>query len=176
MQGPHSAAGGVLLDVWAIWRESRAACSMYVLCYTCCALRNAAAIARIATTSLASPHFKCRHFAAARLLLPHFGPLLLTLQPLPATTMVVCNAGLNMVPANRLLTGLTGRRVRVYKAGASPSPFRRVGEALGRCWVAGRGSALALTYTPPWASERNACWPLPSKRHRRRRRRLQVQC
>ena len=53
MQGPHSAAGGVLLDVWAIWRESRAACSMYVLCYTCCALRCAAAIARIATTSLA---------------------------------------------------------------------------------------------------------------------------
>ncbi|PSC71869.1 hypothetical protein C2E20_4698 [Micractinium conductrix] len=44
--------------------------------------------------------------------------------------MVVCNAGLNMVPANRLLTGLTGRRVRVYKAGASPSPFRRVVHAV----------------------------------------------
>ena len=63
--------------------------------------------------------------------------------------MAVCNAGLNMVPANRLLMGLTGRRVRVYKAGASPSPFRRVGEALGRRWVAGRGSALSLTYTLP---------------------------
>ncbi|PSC72044.1 PIN domain [Micractinium conductrix] len=51
-------------------------------------------------------------------------------QPLPATTMAVCNAGLNMVPANRLLMGLTGRRVRVYKAGASPSPFRRVVHAV----------------------------------------------
>ena len=49
VQGPHSAAGGVLLDVWALLGHQEEDLGEPL----CCALRCAAAIARIATTSLA---------------------------------------------------------------------------------------------------------------------------